>query len=137
MVTALPEEVVVSVVTFAEMAAPGTSGSESTRPQARLQQVEANFEPASLRCHCRPDLRTNHGSRRRNEAIALTERLRPSSDCARQRSVLYSRNLTTSPDSAILFLSSASDRLTVVVASPESSPVDLSSMTTISVDGGT
>jgi predicted nucleic acid-binding protein len=45
---ALPDEVAVSAITLAELAAGphlATSGSESGRRQARLQQVEATFEP--------------------------------------------------------------------------------------------
>jgi predicted nucleic acid-binding protein len=45
---ALPEEVAVSAITLAEMAAGphlAPSGSEAARRQARLQQVEAMFEP--------------------------------------------------------------------------------------------
>ncbi|HEY1733317.1 MAG TPA: type II toxin-antitoxin system VapC family toxin [Acidimicrobiales bacterium] len=45
---ALPEEVAVAAVTLAELAAGphlATSGPESARRQARLQQVEATFEP--------------------------------------------------------------------------------------------
>jgi predicted nucleic acid-binding protein len=44
----LPEEVAVCAVTLAELAAGphlASSGSESARRQARLQQVEAAFEP--------------------------------------------------------------------------------------------
>ena len=46
--TALPEEVAVSAITLAELAAGphlAPSGSEGARRQARLQQVEATFEP--------------------------------------------------------------------------------------------
>jgi len=45
---ALPEEAAVSAITLAEMAAGphlAPSGSEAARRQARLQQVEAMFEP--------------------------------------------------------------------------------------------
>jgi predicted nucleic acid-binding protein len=45
---ALPEVVAVAAVTLAELAAGphlATSGPESARRQARLQQVEATFEP--------------------------------------------------------------------------------------------
>jgi hypothetical protein len=45
---ALPEEVAVSAITLAELAAGphvATSRSEAARRQARLQQVEAIFEP--------------------------------------------------------------------------------------------
>lgn len=45
---ALPEEVAVSTITLAELAAGprlASSSSESARRQARLQQVEATFEP--------------------------------------------------------------------------------------------
>ena len=47
-VSALPDEVAVSAITLAELAAGphlATSGSEIARRQARLQQVEATFEP--------------------------------------------------------------------------------------------
>jgi len=47
-VTALPDMVAVSWITLAEMAAGphlAGSGPESARRQARLQQVEATFEP--------------------------------------------------------------------------------------------
>ena len=45
---ALPEEVAVSAITLAELAAGphlATSSSEGARRQARLQQLEATFEP--------------------------------------------------------------------------------------------
>jgi predicted nucleic acid-binding protein len=45
---ALPEEVAVCAITLADLAAGphlATSGPESARRQARLQQVEATFEP--------------------------------------------------------------------------------------------
>jgi predicted nucleic acid-binding protein len=45
---ALPEEVAVCAITLAELAAGphlATSSSEGSRRQARLQQVEATFEP--------------------------------------------------------------------------------------------
>ena len=45
---ALPEEVAVCAITLAELAAGphlAASGSEGARRQARLQQVEATFEP--------------------------------------------------------------------------------------------
>ena len=47
-VAALPEEVAVCAITLAELAAGphlATSSSEGARRQARLQQVEATFEP--------------------------------------------------------------------------------------------
>ena len=47
-VAALPEEVAVCAITLAELAAGphlATSSSEGARRQARLQQVEAAFEP--------------------------------------------------------------------------------------------
>jgi predicted nucleic acid-binding protein len=46
--TALPDEVAVSAITFAELAAGpslASSRTEGARRQARLQQVEATFEP--------------------------------------------------------------------------------------------
>jgi predicted nucleic acid-binding protein len=46
--SALPEEVAVCAITLAELAAGpqlASSGPESARRQARLQQVEATFEP--------------------------------------------------------------------------------------------
>lgn len=48
MATALPQEVAVCAITLAELAAGPhltSSGSESARRQARLQQVEATFDP--------------------------------------------------------------------------------------------
>jgi len=48
---ALPEEVAVCAITLAELAAGphlATSSSEAARRQARLQQVEAIFEPLSF-----------------------------------------------------------------------------------------
>ena len=50
-VKALPEAVALCAITLAELAAGphlATSGSESARRQARLQQVEATFEPLPL-----------------------------------------------------------------------------------------
>ena len=47
-IAALPEEAAVCAITLAELAAGthlATSGSERARRQARLQQVEATFEP--------------------------------------------------------------------------------------------
>lgn len=47
-VAALPEEAAVSAITLAELAAGphlAATGAESARRQARLQQVEAAFEP--------------------------------------------------------------------------------------------
>jgi hypothetical protein len=49
--SALPEEVAVSAITLAELAAGphlATSNSEGARRQARLQQLEATFEPLSF-----------------------------------------------------------------------------------------
>lgn len=48
---ALPEEAAVSAITLAELAAGphlAATGAESARRQARLQQVEAAFEPLSF-----------------------------------------------------------------------------------------
>jgi predicted nucleic acid-binding protein len=49
--SALPEEVAVSAITLAELAAGphlAISNSEGARRQARLQQLEATFEPLSF-----------------------------------------------------------------------------------------
>ena len=49
--SALPEEVSVSAITLAELAAGphlASTGAEAARRQARLQQVEATFEPLAF-----------------------------------------------------------------------------------------
>ena len=70
---ALPDEVSVCAVTVAELAANphlAPSGAERASRQARLQQVEAMFEPFAVRYGSSPQLRADRGCSRGGRPLA-------------------------------------------------------------------